>query len=531
MLLHHSSHDSSRRGVVLLAVLVVVVLLSLAAYKYNDHMVAEYRAADSAVRAAQARASAESGVHYAAALLALGMDTTLNGNPWNNPTAFQGISIPSSAKNASPGRFTILSLLSPDDLAQAGGSLPYRFGVTDESGKINLNALLALDGGQGNIAQTILMQLPNMTQDIANAILDWLDPDETPRQNGAESDYYSSLNPPYQCKNGPLDSIEELLLVKGVTPQLLFGNDRNRNGVLDPDEDDGTGQVDLGWSAYLTVYSREPNVDSNNNGRIYLNDQDVNSLLQKLTTALGDDLANYIIAYRMYGGSPISGSTKGPATPTSAGDRQTARTAIQGSLGGGQSKGKLNNIQSMWDLVNSTVSIRTGSGRSVKTVSYASPLNDPNQQQKLLPLLLDSCTVKQDSDLAPRINVNTAPQTILTALSTVVTDLKDADVQAILSNRPSPTDSTAPDPIFKTAAWLVTKANITPATLKKLDPYITARTQVYRVQSIGYSDDGAAMARVEAIIDTNQGRPRIVYLRDLTELGRAFDRSAIAGGN
>src|SRR5207248_8062397 len=121
-----------------------------------------------------------------------------------------------------------------------------------------------------------------------------------------ESNYYQTLNPPYNAKNGPLDSLDELLLVKGVTPQLLYGNDLNRNGILDAEEDDGSGTVDMGWQAYLTVYTHENNVDSTGTPRIYLNDPDINSLADKLTTALGEDLANYIIAYRLYGGSSPS---------------------------------------------------------------------------------------------------------------------------------------------------------------------------------------------------------------------------------
>ena len=46
--------------------------------------------------------------------------------------------------------------------------------------------------------------------------------------NGAESDYYGSLSPPYAPRNGPPVTIEELLLVRGVTPQLLFGLDAAR---------------------------------------------------------------------------------------------------------------------------------------------------------------------------------------------------------------------------------------------------------------------------------------------------------------
>src|SRR5687768_12235514 len=106
---------SNRRGVVLLAVLFVVVTLTLAAYQYSDWMMAEYRAADSFVRSTQARALADSGVHYTAALLANreSFEQTLGGNPFDNPGAFQGVSVPSPSGR--PGLFTVLSPCGPDD--------------------------------------------------------------------------------------------------------------------------------------------------------------------------------------------------------------------------------------------------------------------------------------------------------------------------------------------------------------------------------------------------------------------------------
>jgi len=63
------------------------------------------------------------------------------------------------------------------------------------------------------------------------------------------------------------------------------------------------------------------------------------------------------------------------------------------------------------------------------------------------------------------------------------------------------------------------------ATVKKLDPYITTRSQVYRFQSVGHLEGRGSQARIEAVIDTNMGRPRIVSWRNLTDLGRAFDLS------
>jgi len=67
---------------------------------------------------------------------------------------------------------------------------------------------------------------PNPT----DAVLDWLDVDDEPRPEGAESDFYESLETPYACKNGPMESIEELLLIAGITPEIYF--DLNR----DPEE-------------------------------------------------------------------------------------------------------------------------------------------------------------------------------------------------------------------------------------------------------------------------------------------------------
>src|SRR5262249_42861092 len=95
MRLRHAPHALAhpRRGVVLLLVLVIIVVLTLAAYQFNELMTAEYKAADSAARSVQARTLADSGVYYAAALLSNpdALANTLNGNPFQNPAAFQRI--------------------------------------------------------------------------------------------------------------------------------------------------------------------------------------------------------------------------------------------------------------------------------------------------------------------------------------------------------------------------------------------------------------------------------------------------------
>src|SRR5262249_50054056 len=144
------------------------------------------------------------------------------------------------------GMFSLVAPPNPDDAIN--GSTAFRYGVTDESGKINLNAMVK-SGASLDRIHDLLMKLANMADGIADAKIDWANSDEgQARPNGAKDSYYSSLSPGYRCKNGPLDSLEELLLVRGVTPDLLFGTDKNRNGIQDP-EDNSSNGFDPGWAA------------------------------------------------------------------------------------------------------------------------------------------------------------------------------------------------------------------------------------------------------------------------------------------
>ncbi len=531
-----------------MAVLVVVTILSLAAYQFSELMAAEYKAADTFSRAAQARANADGGVHYAAALLANSdaFTNNLNSNPFNNPTAFQGYLVAPNDQPRLQGRFSIVSPLIPGETTSIGGQA-FRFGVIDESGKINLNMLLKWDS-TGQKGHELLMHVPNMTEDAADSILDWLDPDDNQRDNGAESNYYQTQNPPYNAKNGPLDTLDELLLVKGVTATLLYGTDVNRTGV------DAEGNpADPGWAAYFTVYSHETNVDSQGNPRIYINDSDLNALSDKLNVALGEDLANYIIAYRLYGPSPaaspsvtvIQTPTRDPdgrnatggnvtigitlgapaaaaSTPLSSNDR----AAVTNQIGNDRSntgQRQLSKINSLFDLINSSVNVPTtpgqGQGQQTRSVTYSSPLNDTSQQKELLPKLLDKVTATTDTDLPGKVNLNTAPEAVIRALP----NLSETDIESILAQRPDMSASEAPDPIFQTLAWLITEANVSPSAVKAMEPFITTRSQVFRIQSVGYFDGEGPTVRIEAVIDTNNGRPRILMRRDLTELGKGFD--------
>lgn len=79
--------------------------------------------------------------------------------------------------------------------------------------------------------QLLKLFVENETQriEIVHAILDWRDPDDLPQLNGVERDYYESLSPAYSPRNGPFQSVEELLLVKGITEAMFYGNGSGPN--------------------------------------------------------------------------------------------------------------------------------------------------------------------------------------------------------------------------------------------------------------------------------------------------------------
>ena len=111
------------------------------------------------------------------------------------------------------------------------GEGTYRVCFVDEGGKINLKWV------DEETLQRVFSNL-GIEQDrigvLVDSILDWRDEDDLHRLNGAEKDYYLALSPPYGAKDGPFDTVEELLWVKGMTRDLFYGY-----------EEEGTRRVGL----------------------------------------------------------------------------------------------------------------------------------------------------------------------------------------------------------------------------------------------------------------------------------------------
>jgi hypothetical protein len=328
--------STSRTGSVLLLVLVVIAMLALGANTYLDLMQTEHRAVRRHGRSLQTARLSESGIEYLKAFLSQPATEIQNkGGLTNNVAALKAMLANDQPALVDRGRFTFVCPAQTNGLYNG-----FYYGVENESAKLNVNVLLA--EGAEDRARDRLLVLPSMTPEIADAILDWLDSDPMPREYGAEAEYYGNLDPAYAMRNGPVSNLDELLLVRGVTPELLYGFDRNRNFAVDADEqqprgalvevDNAEGLMNRGWSAYLTTSSVERMGGAPTAPLVDLNGSNLQTLYDGLKTKLTDEQAKFIVLYRQFGSSGGNGNGRGE--PGRSGDNPGS--GRQPSDGGGQ---------------------------------------------------------------------------------------------------------------------------------------------------------------------------------------------------
>mgnify|MGYP001171288172 FL=1 len=158
--------------------------------------------------------------------------------------------------------------------------------IDNESGKIDLNSAdrsilrMMVDG----------FDIDEDEKDIiADSILDWIDKDDLHRTNGAEDSYYSSLPEPYKCKNGFFDSVEELLLVRGITMEIFYGGLKEMVTVVTSDQ---TTQKESESGRRRSVRRRK----LREAGKININAASPDMLL--MLPQMTDDLVLAIMEYR-----------------------------------------------------------------------------------------------------------------------------------------------------------------------------------------------------------------------------------------
>jgi hypothetical protein len=494
---------------VLLLVLIVIALLSFASLALFERMFAEYRGAGTHGRKMQTRALAESGVEFAKVLVTQDLYTVASmGGLYNNPDRLRAALVVDSDVAALRGRFTLVA----PALAYEGYYDGVRYGLENESSRWNLNTLALLDAYGEDAGRLALLRLPNMTEEIADAILDFVDEDTLQRTLGAESEYYSSLPMPYEPVNGPLESVEQLLLVRGVTPELLFGSDTNRNGILEVAEEAVAAQSQLpvalgrGWSAYLTVHSAEKNVRPDGTPKTDINSTDLNQLYSDLRGFLSDDQAKFIIAYRQGG-------------PSDSEDRGTAASSIQ--LDFNQQGGT--NVGSLLDLVGAKTQMPAEQQGEDPTIIEPAFPEDPSAMQTYLPKLFDNLMVGTQPMVPGRININQASRPVLEGLP----DIQPLAVEQILDRRLP--DRNPADPSRSHPTWLLTEGILQLDEMKRLAPLLSCGGDVYRIEAVGFFEAEGPSSRIEVILDATQPVPLVRSWRDLRELGLGYTTEVLIG--
>jgi DNA uptake protein ComE-like DNA-binding protein len=437
-------------GFILLGVLILVMLISMVALSLMFRLRADETAASATSGGDQAFAAAMTGVQEAMRVVkAIKPGLT----DWeDDPRTFRERLVYNDGSDK--WYFTIWS---PGDKDHEGEVL---YGLTDEARKVNVNSFLLND----------LTKIPNMTTAMAAAVKDYTDFDDAVRPEGAEQEYYNGLPQPYTIRNGPLPTLDSLLLVRGFTPELLYGEDANMNLRLDPNENDGDerppadngdGNLDMGFKRFLTVHSSDPNTDNDGVPRTNLND---------------------------------------PNDPYKGVEYPTALTNFINQLR--QANLHLDNVS---DLLEAKVNVKDEKGVEHEISSEV--------EKAELPLALDLFTTSTLKTTDGLININTAPIEVLTT----VPGIDEPLAESILSAR----KSISPEK-RGTIAWLFQEDVVDAATFKKIAPFLTARGCQFSFQVVGFGVPSGRFRRLEVVIDSSELTPRVVYLRDLTRLGAPF---------
>lgn len=243
--------QKGERGVALVLTLLILTLLVVAGLELNRAMRVEASLAGNFRDLTQASYVAQSGVEIARALIQ--EDDPSYDGPDERWTQFE-----------------ILAYLSHQLFPEG-----YFTGqIVDESAKFNPNGLIDAYGNVDSKKKNQLERLLTLLRhepEVIDAILDWLDPDDQRRPFGAEREYYTALKAPYTPKNGPFDSLEEMLLIKGFVSSIFYGTD-----------------VREGLGKYLTVYSE---------GKININTASL-PVLMSLSPKVEQAMAQRVLDYR-----------------------------------------------------------------------------------------------------------------------------------------------------------------------------------------------------------------------------------------
>ena len=467
--------SSARRGFVLLAILVFIMLISMVTVSLLFRSRAEETAAGASRGGEQAWAAAFSGIQQ---VLQVAVAAKTGNSEWrDNPAAFRERLVFEDGSDR--WHFTVFSPGDSESLTEI------RYGLTDEASRVNLNRPGGCD----------LAKIPRMTETMVQSVRGGAGGRETDRLDrltgtlpgtpaavpelsetaASPGDTLSFPVPPPlaagSTNTGSFATVEALLRFPDFTSELLFGEDINRNGRLDPNENDGDetqppdnrdGRLDHGMSQYLTTTAYDPDLTQGGQRRVDLNDP-----LASLPSAdLPPAFTNYVAALRGAGlrlGHPV-------------------------------------------EVLESAVRVKNAEGQETEIASGIT--------KEELPRVLDLFTTGGEARREGLINVNTASAIVLATLPGMDLSLAETVIAARPGLRP---DQRA------TPAWLLTEGLVDAALFRRIAPFLTAHSYQFRFHVIGYAVPSGQFRVFQVELDVAGETPVITRVRDLTRLGLPFN--------
>ncbi len=484
-----------RRGMVLAMALVMVAMGLMISVGVLFRMQAENAAVSADEYAQQARLAAISGIDRAMAIL---KETPDDPETWRDvPELFRNQLVADDGANR-----WYFTLFAPDE---SNPDEP-RSGAIDLGSRINVNTA----------SRETLAQVPGMEEQLLDALIDYRDADDEPLPGGAEQTYYDGLPSPFLIRNAPMiQTVEELLLIKGFTASIVYGEDVNFNGVLDAGEDDreetvppadnGDGVLDRGLVGWLTARTLEHDVDSRGRPRLNLNAppgkidvqwrrrRNGRWAIARVTSSGGElsrlhraGLPRRTVAFILL--SRQAGKTfRHPADLLGSKDRFKLTPPWERR----ERRERQRRDQPLWVMMEVDSGVTRGN----------------------LERVLDRLTYRPVSKTRPLrglVNVNTARAGVLAALPGMDERLAEsiAGVRQTLDAESK-----------KSIAWLVRQDVLPIDVFKTLAPHVTTRCRQFRVRSVGFGRPCGHFRVLDAVVDLAWGSPRVVYLRDVTRLG------------
>lgn len=458
----------ARQGFVLIAILVFIMLISMVTVSLLFRSRAEETAAGASRGGEQAWAAAFSGIQQ---VLRVAAEAKSGKGDWrDNPAAFRERLV--FEDGSERWQFTVFSPGDSESLTEV------RYGLTDEASRVNLNQPGGCD----------LAKIPRMTESMVRTLRAGGQRMEMGPVTGvisgaagadsglAESPvrFGNPLPPAASTAGGPagaFNSVEALVRLPDFTSELLFGEDANRNGRLDPNENDGDetlppdnrdGRLDHGMSQYLTTTAYDPDLTRAGQPRVDLNDP----LAPLPSVDLPPAFTNYLAALRGAGlrlGHPV-------------------------------------------EVLEATVRVKDAEGNETEVASGIT--------KEELPVVLDLFTTSRERRREGLINVNTASAIVLATLPGMDLSLAENVVAARPGLRPEQ---------MSTPAWLLTEGLIDAAQFRRVAPFLTARSYQFRFHVIGYAVPSGQFRVFQVEVDAAGDLPVVTRIRDLTRLGLPFN--------